>query len=82
MSRTALMLRCFPRYGYDNTEVRTIDLDVSRQADLPVVERAVSIFFAARGIDEAVYDVGIDADGFYAIINDEAFAAAWGTPLL
>lgn len=82
MKRTALMFRCVPRYGYDNTEVRTIDLDVPHDATEEQLEQAVYLFFASRGLTEAVYDIAVDDDGFFAVINDEAYDAQWGTPLL
>ncbi len=76
------MIRCVPRFGYDNTEVRTIDLDVSQHAEEEELRHAVYFYFAARGISDAVYDVAVDDDGWFAIINDEAYDNAWGTPLL
>ncbi len=82
MKKTALMIRCVPRYGYDNTEVRTIDLDVSRDAEEQELLEAVQFYFAARGISDAVYDVNVDDDGWFAVINDEAYGQRWGTPLL
>ncbi len=82
MKRTALAIRCVPRYGFENTEVRTVDLDLPRNVDESTLHEALSFFFAARGISDAVYDIGVDDDGFFAIVNDEAYEVAWGTPLL
>lgn len=82
MKKTALMIRCVPRFGYDNTEVRTIDVDVVRDAEREDVLDAVGFFFASRGIADAVYDVDADDDGYFAVINDEVFEHTWGTPLL
>jgi hypothetical protein len=76
------MIRCVPRYGYEKTEVRTIDLDVPQDADPHQLREAVYFYFAARGISDAVYDVGVDDDGYFAVINDEAYDAQWGRPLL
>jgi hypothetical protein len=76
------MIRCVPRYGYEKTEVRTIDLDVPQDADPSQLREAVYFYFAARGISDAVYDVGVDDDGYFAVINDEAYDAQWGRPLL
>ncbi len=82
MKKTALMIRCVPRYGFDQTEVRTIDLDLPRDASEEQLREALHFYFAARGISDAVYDLEVDADGYFAVINDEAYQAHWGTPLL
>jgi hypothetical protein len=82
MKKTALMIRCVPRYGFDRTEVRTIDLDVPRDASEEQLREALQFYFAARGISDAVYDLEVDANGYFAVINDEAYEARWGTPLL
>lgn len=82
MKKTALMIRCVPRYGYDNTEVRTVDLDVAQTAELEQLRQALYFYFAGRGVNDAVYDIGVDDYGFYAIINDEAYEVQWGRPLL
>lgn len=82
MKKTALMMRCVPRYGYDHTEVRTVDLDVPRDADEQKLQQALYVFFSAHGISDAIYDIDVDDDGFFAIINDEAYEHQWGTPLL
>ena len=76
------MIRCVPRYGYDNTEVRTIDLEVSHDTEEEQLREAVYFYFAARGISDAVYDIAVDDDGYFAVINDEAYDIEWGTPLL
>ena len=82
MKKTALMIRCVPRYGFDNTEVRTVDLDLPRDADEETLREALTFYFAGRGISDALYDITVDDDGFFAVINDEAYAFHWGTPLL
>jgi hypothetical protein len=82
MKRTALMLRCVPRYGYENTEVRTIDLPLPQDVDERQLRDAVYFYFAARGISDAVYDIDSDEQGYFAVINDEAYDFKWGTPLL
>jgi len=82
MKRTALAIRCVPRYGFENTEVRTVDLDLPRNVDESTLQEALNFFFASRGISDAVYDIGVDDYGFFAIVNDEAYEVAWGTPLL
>ena len=82
MKKTALMVRCVPRYGYERTEVRTVDLDVPRNAEEEQLREALTFFFATHGISDAVYDIDVDADGYFAVINDEAYEFQWGTPLL
>lgn len=82
MKKTGLMIRCVPRYGFERTEVRTIDLDLPPDAREEELHQAVCFFFAARGIGDAVYDIQVDEDGYFAVINDEAYNAQWGTPLL
>jgi hypothetical protein len=59
-----------------------IDLDVPRTVDTESLREAITYYFSMRGIGDAVYDVSIDDDGMFAIINDEAYDGAWGTPLL
>lgn len=82
MRKTATTMRCVPRYGYDSTEVRTIDLDVAPGADEPELRERVRFWFAVRGIADALYDLDVDDNGFFAIINDEAYAQSWGTSVL
>ncbi len=82
MKRTALAIRCVPRFGYENTEVRVVDLDLPHDAEEDSLRQALTFYFAMRGLNEAVYDIDADDNGFFAVVNDEAFAAAWGTPLL
>ncbi|MBN2447911.1 MAG: hypothetical protein JXO22_14360 [Phycisphaerae bacterium] len=82
MKRTATTFRCLPRLGLDYTELRVVDLDVCENADEAEIHAALTRWFAHRGIADAVYDVAVDNDGPYAIINDEAYAESWGTPLV
>jgi hypothetical protein len=82
MKKTALMIRCVPRFGYHNTEVRTVDLDLPHDADEGALRDALRFYFAARGMNDAVYDITADDDGFFAVVNDEAFEVQWGAPLL
>lgn len=82
MRNVPTTIRCVPRYGYEFAEVRTIDLDMPEgweDHDLRVV---LTHWFDARGIVHAVYDIDVDDDGFFAIVNDEAYQASWGEPLL
>lgn len=82
MKRTLTTIRCVPRYGYDETEVRTVELDLSEDFAQPELDRALAKWFAVRGIADAVFAIDQDDEGFYAIINDEAYASEWGQPLL
>ena len=81
MQRIVTTLRCVPRFGYAYTEVRTVDLDVTDAHNEQELRRAVARFFAAFGIQDAVYDVDVDDDGYFAIINDEAYQVDWGEPV-
>ena len=82
MRKTATTVRCVPRYGYDNTEVRVVDLDLARDAEESELFEALRYWFNSRGIAEAIYDFDVDDNGFFAIINDEVYEESWGTPLL
>jgi hypothetical protein len=82
MKRTALAIRCVPRYGFENTEVRTVDLDVPPDAEEAVLREALTLYFAVRGLSDALYDVAVDDQGYFAIVNDDAYGLEWGTPLL
>ena len=81
MKKTALEIRCVPRFGFDKTEVRTVDLDVS-SVDEETLRDALNFYFVTRGVRDAVYDITVDDNGFYAVVNDEAYESSWGTPLL
>jgi hypothetical protein len=80
--RLATTVRCVPRIGYSNTEVRTIDVGISDEAESHDLRDAVNFWFTSHGIADAVYDIGWDNDGIYAVINDEAYVVNWGRPLL
>jgi hypothetical protein len=82
MKKTALQVRCVPRVGCENTEVRTLDLDLPHDTSEATLHNALCFFFASQGISDAVYAVDVDHYGFFAVINDEAYEYAWGTPLL
>lgn len=82
MKRTLTTIRCVPRFGYDGTEVRTIDIELNDLQDDDEIAGSVRRWFATRGIDEALFDVVADDDGFFAVINDEAYQSEWGRPLL
>lgn len=81
MRRTMTQVRCVPRFGYADTEVRTVGLDVANAHDEVQLAKALRIYFSSRGIADALYDMDVDDDGWFAIINDEAFAQAWGDPV-
>ncbi len=74
-------LRCIPRFGYEHADVRSIDIDLPAEADEEQLRRTVNLWFAHRGIADAVYDIDYDENGFLAIVNDEAFHETWGEPL-
>lgn len=76
------MVRCMPRCGFDHTEVRTIDLDLPRDVEEDTLREVLTFYFASRGISDALYDITVDEYGYLAVINDEAFNAEWGAPLL
>ena len=82
MKRTATTIRCVPRYGYENTEVRLVDLDLPHDAEEQELYQALLYWFSSRGITNAVYDMQADDDGYFAIINDEVYHVPWGKPLL
>lgn len=75
-------IRCVPRFGFRDTEVRTIEVDAPRGADDADLHASLAQWFQLRGIADAVYDIAADNDGLFAIINDEAYEEDWGTPLL
>ena len=83
MKKTALKIRCVPRFGFEDTEVRMVDLDVPPQhMDERPLRDALNVYFASRGINDAVYAIDVDDSGFFAIINDEVYDVPWGEPLL
>jgi hypothetical protein len=82
MRKTLTTVRCVPRYGYEYTQVRTVDLELLDIADEQELLHALRMWFAHRGIADAVYDVAIDANGLFAIINDEAYHQDWGEAVL
>jgi len=82
MRKTLTTLRCVPRYGYDYAEVRTIDLDLYDANDEQELLNAARTWFAQRGMANAVYDISTDDNGFFVIVNDEAYRQEWGEALL
>ena len=81
VKRTLTTVRCVPRYGYDYARVRTIDLDLRDPHDDELLAHMLRDWFSLRGIPDALYDVDVDDDGFFAIINDEAYLVEWGEEL-
>ena len=47
-------------------------------ADAPLGQKLAEYL----GGGDAVYDIEVDDDGYFAVINDEAYDVRWGTPLL
>ncbi|RMF85361.1 MAG: hypothetical protein D6744_01540 [Planctomycetota bacterium] len=82
VKRTLTTVRCVPRYGYDYTQVRTIDVDLRDPHDDELMAIVLRDWFELRGLPEAVYAIDVDDDGFFAIINDEAYLEDWGEELL
>ncbi len=82
MRKTLTTVRCVPRFGYEHTQVRTVDLELLNAANEHELLQALRTWFAHRGIPDAVYDIGVDDNGFFAIINDEAYQHDWGEPVL
>jgi hypothetical protein len=78
MRKTLTTVRCVPRYGFEHTEVRTIDLELRDVADEHELLAALQTWFNQRGIADAVYGIDVDDDGFFGIINDEAYQEQWG----
>lgn len=81
MRKTLTTLRCVPRFGYDNTNVRMVDFEVD-EVDYDSLLESLQRWFAMRGIADAVYSIEVDDDGFFAVVNDEAYENEWGRPLL
>ena len=82
MKRIATSIRCVPRYGYPGTEVRIVDLDLPEDLEDKALLEVLRLWFTLHGVPEAVYDIDLDDDGYFAIINDEAYSHPWGAPLL
>ena len=78
MRKTVTTIRCVPRYGYEHAQVRTVDLELYDAADENEMRSALELWFAQRGIGDAVFDIAVDDDGFFAVINDEAYFDSWG----
>ena len=81
MRKTLTTVRCVPRFGYDYAEVRTVDLDLFDVADEHELLAALRTWFEQRGIADAVYDIATDDNGFFAVINDDAYRQEWGEPV-
>ncbi len=81
-NRTLTTIRCVPRYGYDYAEVRTVDLELPEEFDESRLAATLERWFAQRGVESAVYDIQADDNGFFAVVNDEAYQSSWGKPLL
>lgn len=82
MKRVATMVRCVPRFGFADTDVRTVDLDLPADYDESVLHEQLERWFAHKGIAEAVFAIEYDDNGPFAVVNDEAFDSDWGTPIL
>ena len=79
MKKLVASVRCVPRYGYDFAEVRSLDVELAGSIhDEEVLREAVERYFLSIGIGDAVFDIDVDDDGYFAIINDEAYQDDWG----
>jgi hypothetical protein len=81
MKKTATSIRCVPRCGFENTEVRSVDLPIQSEAEEQELHEALRYWFLSRGISDAIYAFDVDDNGFFAIINDEVYDKRWGTPI-
>jgi hypothetical protein len=81
MKRTLTQIRCVPRFGYDHTSVRLIEVDTPA-ANHEALMDALRNWFAMRGMTDAVFALDFDDDGAFAIVNDEAFHHEWGESVL
>jgi len=82
MRKTLTTIRCVPRYGYDHTQVRVVDVELHDVANAEELRGALELWFAQRGIADAVYDIAVDDNGYFAVVNDEAYYAQWGEKVL
>ncbi len=81
MRKMATSIRCVPRYGFDNTEVRSVSLAVQDENEERELHEALQYWFLSRGISNAIYAFDVDDNGYFAIINDEVYDKRWGTPI-
>jgi hypothetical protein len=82
MKRTATTIRCIPRLGLDSTQVRVIEVDLPEGWDDRDLQVILDGWFRQHGASEAVYSVEVDNDGYFAIINDDAFERTWGEEIV
>lgn len=75
-------IRCVPRFGFANTQVREILVDTEDAFDDAQLYDAIVEFFGAYGFVDAVFDFDQDEDGYFAIINDDTFEGEWGKVLI
>ena len=80
--RTLTTIRCVPRFGYDFASPRTIDFDLPHHFDENDLEGVMLEWFSARDLVDALFAVEFDDEGYFAIVNDEAFHVEWGEPLI
>ena len=80
--KIATTIRCVPRFGFEGTEVRGIDIDLPSEAGPEELFEVLRYYFACRGIADAVYDIQVDDNGYFAVVNDEAFGQPWGARML
>lgn len=64
MKKIATTVRCVPRFGYEYSQVREVDIDLPEGWDDEQLRVALSHFFAYRSISDAVFAIDADDDGF------------------
>ena len=79
--RISTRVRCVPRYGYEFANVREVEVDVDNPHDDAELHEVLVRYFAYLGIGDAVFDVDVDDDGYFAVINDEVYEREWGDAL-
>lgn len=82
MKKTLTSIRCVPRFGYGHTQVRTVDVDLPADFDEAELQDVLNNWFEQRELHEAVYAVDVDDNGYFVIVNDEAYYDDWGNSLL
>ena len=82
MRKILTTIRCVPRYGYEHAQVRMVDLELHDVANEEEIRNTLKLWFAHRGIADAVYDIAVDDDGHFAVINDDAYHEQWGETVL
>lgn len=78
MVKVATSVRCVPRFGYDFTDVRMVSIDVPRDFGHAELHDALNRWFRSIGLEDAVFAIETDDNGYFAVVNDEVFERPWG----